>query len=283
MTFLKRILTPPSFEDGVKTQQAYMLHIILWTLVCAPIPLVIYTLTVAPQNTARILVQSAFAVGASIILLIMLRRGYVRAASLIQVGGLWLFFTGSALTSNGVQGEAYLLGYSLVIVIAGILLGGIGASFFSVLSLLAGAWLMYGQARGFIYTGISNPPLTTWVVSLILFPLSAMLQNLSSLAMRNALRRARASEERYRLISRVSSDYTFSTELDSRGEMRLNWVAGAFENITGYTYDEYVAKAGWRAHLHPDDLEKDMQAMTTLQSNNKAIVEVRTYNKSRQL
>lgn len=110
MTFLKRILTPPSFEDGVKTQQAYMLYIILWTLVCVPIPLVIYTLAVATQNIARSLAQSAFAAGPSIILLIMLRRGYVRAASLIQVGGLWLFFTGSALTSNGVQGEAYLPG-----------------------------------------------------------------------------------------------------------------------------------------------------------------------------
>ena len=77
MTFLKRILKPPSFEDGVKTKQAYMLHIILWTLVCVPIPLVIYNLAVAPQNTARMLVQSVFALGASIILLIMLRRGYV--------------------------------------------------------------------------------------------------------------------------------------------------------------------------------------------------------------
>jgi hypothetical protein len=35
-----------------------------------------------------------------------------------------------------------------------------------------------------------------------------------------------ASEERYRLISQVISDYTFSTKLDDDGNLFLNWVAG---------------------------------------------------------
>jgi PAS domain S-box-containing protein len=126
---------------------------------------------------------------------------------------------------------------------------------------------------------VLDSPLTTWVISLVLFPVGAVLQYLSSHATRDALKRARASEERYRLISRITSDYTFSTELDSQGNMLLNWVAGAFEEITGYTYEEYVAKGGWRAHVYPDDLAEDDRAMNTLRSNNKVISEVRTYNK----
>ena len=67
----------------------------------------------------------------------------------------------------------------------------------------------------------------------------------------------RENETRYRLISRVTSDYMFSTRLDADGKLALNWVAGAFERITGYTFEEYVAHGGWRAALHPDDLTMD--------------------------
>jgi PAS domain S-box-containing protein len=90
----------------------------------------------------------------------------------------------------------------------------------------------------------------------------------------------RESEERYRLISEVISDYTFSTALDAQGEMRLDWVAGAFEKITGYAYEEYVAHGGWLAALHPDDVEQDTRDMDMLRINRPVITEVRTITKS---
>ncbi len=216
-------------------------------------------------------------------LLIMLRRGYVRSASIAQVSAFWLFFTATAVTGSGVQGEAYLLGYGLVIAVAGILLGRNGALIFTFLSLASG-WLMVQEPiHRLINPGFQSSPLTTWTISLVLFPVGAVLQYLASRVVRSSLARARVSEERYRLISRVTSDYTFSTELGPQGKMRLNWVAGAFEEITGYTYSDYVANGGWRAHLYPKDVEEDNDAMKTLLTNNKVISEVRTYNKSGQL
>jgi PAS domain S-box-containing protein len=89
-----------------------------------------------------------------------------------------------------------------------------------------------------------------------------------------------ASEERYRLISEVISDYTFSSALDSNGRLFLNWVAGAFERITGYTYEEYVARGGWLAFLHPDDVEQDLRDMEALRANRPVVTEVRTFTKS---
>jgi two-component system, chemotaxis family, sensor kinase Cph1 len=88
-----------------------------------------------------------------------------------------------------------------------------------------------------------------------------------------------ASEERYRLISEVISDYTFSSKLDSEGRLFLNWVAGAFERITGYTYEEYVARGGWAAALHPDDRAQDERDMDALRSNRPVVTEVRTITK----
>lgn len=93
----------------------------------------------------------------------------------------------------------------------------------------------------------------------------------------------RASQERYRLISEVISDYTFSTQVDSQGQLQLNWVAGAFEAITGYTFEEYVASGGWLTALHPEDVAQDVKDMETLRCNKPVITEVRTFTKSGQL
>ena len=91
------------------------------------------------------------------------------------------------------------------------------------------------------------------------------------------------SEERYRLISEVMSDYTFSTKLNAEGKLALNWVAGAFEAITGYGFREYVARGGWLAALHPEDFEQDARDMEQLRQNKDVITEVRTLKKGGEL
>jgi len=282
MNKLKSIFAPPVFEDELKTQQAYLLNIIVWTLICVPIPFVIYAFFKTPENLSRAVMQGLFGETVNIILLIMLHRGYVRAASILQVSAFWLFFTVTAFTGTGVHGEAYMLGYGLVITIAGILLSGRGALTFTILSLLAGARMVYSEGHGFIQLDMANPPLTIWIVSLVLFPVSAVLQNLAARTVRTALARARVSEERYGLISRVSSNYIFSTEFNQQGDLHANWVAGAFKEITGYTFDEYLAGGGWRAHLHPDDLEKDDQNTATLMTNEPVVSEIRIIDKNGQ-
>ncbi|HEY7924934.1 MAG TPA: ATP-binding protein [Vicinamibacteria bacterium] len=88
------------------------------------------------------------------------------------------------------------------------------------------------------------------------------------------------SEERYRLISQIISDYTFSTRINPDGTLFHHWVAGAFERITGYGYEEYMARGGWLAALHPDDREQDARDMEALRANRQVVTEVRTFMKS---
>ncbi|MFA6541812.1 MAG: PAS domain S-box protein [Bacteroidota bacterium] len=90
------------------------------------------------------------------------------------------------------------------------------------------------------------------------------------------------SRERYRLILSVASDYMYSTKLERDGKLHLNWVAGAFKKITGYTFQEYVGAGGWRALLHPDDIPKDDADMETLHRNTPVVTELRTFNKKRE-
>jgi len=283
MTTLRRLLAPPVFEDEVKTHQAYLLNIVLWGLVLVPIPYVLYEWLSGSENIGRALIQAGSGEIVNFILLYLLHRGYVQTASILQVCAFWLFFTVIGFTRDGVHGEAYLLGYPLVVVIAGILLGSRAAVMVTAAALLSGGFLVYAETQGAILLESSRHPLSIWSISLAVFPMSAALQHLAAQEIRRALSRARASEEKYHLISRVSRDYSFSTELDEHERMRLNWVAGAFGEITGYTYDEYVSNGGWLAHLHPDDVAQDAQALTTLKSNQQVVHDLRTYTKDRKV
>jgi PAS domain S-box-containing protein len=283
MTVLRRLLTPPVFENEIKTRKAHLLHFIVWGLIFVPIPYVLYHLIAAPENTARALIQTAFGETVNVILLYLLRRGHVDSAAVLQVSLFWLFFTVSGFTSDGVGGAAYLLGYPLVIIIAGVLLRGRAALIVTLFSLASGGIMAYAEMRGWLVPQISGDPFSLWAMSLAVFPMSAALQYLAWREIRNALLRARASEEKYRLISQVSSDYTFSTEFDSKGNMHMNWAAGAFETITGYTVEEYTATGGWTGHLHPNDREKDAQDMAVLRTNQPVVTEVRTYTKAGEL
>lgn len=87
------------------------------------------------------------------------------------------------------------------------------------------------------------------------------------------------SEERYRLISTVSSDYMFSTIVKEDDTLELDWVAGAFEAITGYSIKEYKSKGGWRFTLHPEDLLIDKNDFEKLKKNKKVDSEIRTVKK----
>lgn len=87
------------------------------------------------------------------------------------------------------------------------------------------------------------------------------------------------SEERYRLVSSVISDYSFSNTRSEKNEFVLDWVAGAFEQISGYTADEFNARGGWLATVHPDDLARDSRDMELLFQNQRVVTELRTIHK----
>jgi PAS domain S-box-containing protein len=280
LNWFKGIFRPPVFDDEQKKHQAHLLNVILWGLILVPIPYVLVVMIFTPEAALRALVQGGTSEAVNLLLLFLLHRGHVRAASILQVTALWVFFTLSAWTGVGVQGESYLLGYPLVIVIAGILLGGRAALVVTFVSLASGLLMIDAEQGGLIINENARPPLLTWVISLVIFPMGALLQHLSSRTVKLALGRAHLSEEKYRLISKVSSDYTFESRVDKDGNATLVWVGGAFERMTGFTPEEYMARGAWYAHIHPEDLEKDAEDMRNLLNNREVIgSEVRTFAK----
>jgi len=281
ISFARKLFVPPVFEDEEKTRQAYFLNIIAWTLFFIPPIYFIYILIKVPTETVRALAQAGFSEIVNVFILYLIRHRHIRTATLVQIGALWSFFTASALTGAGVRGESYLLGYPLVIMIAGILKDRRVAVGVTVLTLATG-WVMANiESRGIFVPAHASSPITAWVISLIIFPMGTILQTLATRTHQNTLQRAHASEERYKLISRVSTDYIFASDIDAQGSLKLVWVAGAFEKMTGYTFEEYEAAGGWSAHIHPDDIEKDAQDLKRLQNNQSVTKsDVRTFTKN---
>jgi len=63
----------------------------------------------------------------------------------------------------------------------------------------------------------------------------------------------RDSEERYRLISSVSTDLLYSCGPVEGEVFSMDWVSASVDRIFGYTLDEIMERGGWRCFVHPED------------------------------
>jgi PAS domain-containing protein len=59
------------------------------------------------------------------------------------------------------------------------------------------------------------------------------------------------SEERYKIISGMTTDFVFSCSRPAGGTYSIEWMAGAVEGITGFTIDELRAMGCWRCLVDP--------------------------------
>ncbi len=227
MSWLRSVLRPPVFEDHAQTQQAFMLHVILWALVAVPVLYVLMSLVLAPASLGRALAEAGAGQAANVFLLVLLRQGRLALACSLQVVAFFAFFTFLAASGGGVTSPAFTLGYGLTIVIAGVLLGGRGAFAVTVAAVIAGGVLAGGVLAGRAdpaFAGGRATPAFVWGVSAILFPVSALVQNLASRQVRQALALARTRELQYReLVAELEAknaelerfSYTVSHDLKS--------------------------------------------------------------------
>ncbi len=254
-----KILKSPVFDDEQKTQQAYLLHVILWALIITPIPYVLFTFIQAPELADRSLTYVVIGEMANLFLLALLRRGHVRLVSIIQVTSSWSLLTVVAINGAGVSGQAYPFGYALIIVTAGILLGGQGATIITLLSIVVGGWMVYAEINNWWVFQPVIPPLSIWMVSIITFPMIAVLQNLAAQMTRAALARAR-QELAQRKITEVSlreSEQKFRTFIEQAVEgfvlvdedgAIIEWNQ-AQEQLSGLLRAEVIGQPFWEVQF----------------------------------
>jgi PAS domain S-box-containing protein len=258
----RTLLTPPHFKDEQKNQQAFILNIILWSLIFLAFLYLLFSLIFSPQTAGEDILISSGGILISIFLLALMRRGYVRQASIIHVASFWLLFTGISLTINGILGPAYMTGYLLVILISGILLEGRGALVTTTASLLAGIGIFYVQKNALVPFNNEIPMIGYWVISAFMFPLCAILQYLAAAKMRQALARASQSEAAYRVLftELKESEERYRTLVEAFPDLilvqkltgEIIYANPALQKQEGMTLEE-LQRVGGGSLIHPDD------------------------------
>jgi two-component system cell cycle sensor histidine kinase/response regulator CckA len=93
-----------------------------------------------------------------------------------------------------------------------------------------------------------------------------------------AMEALRLSEERYRLISEVTSDYAYSLQVETDGRLTCEWITDALASVTGFTLDE-VNQRGWQSLSYPGDAAIMRQHYEVLLSGESHVFEVRIAGK----
>jgi PAS domain S-box-containing protein len=86
------------------------------------------------------------------------------------------------------------------------------------------------------------------------------------------------SEERYRIISTMISDYAYAYKVTEDGRLVKEWSTHAFETITGYHPAELDGD-GWSFLIHPDDIEPAVARMYRLLAGEHDATEFRIITK----
>src|SRR4051812_43668686 len=137
LTGMRTLLTPPDFAgDDAKTRAASILYPLLLLTLAAFGSYTALGLLVPATVTRQliIIIPGALAVLA---LLILVRRGHVRLASLALTALLWLMVSSAMVIGGGVQAPAFG-GLALVVLSAGTLLSWRAAFRAALLSALTG-------------------------------------------------------------------------------------------------------------------------------------------------
>ena len=154
---IRQWFAPPVFEgDRDKSSTAVLLNTILWIALVGMVLLagsmIVTGLSMAPVVT--VIVGAVILL--SLVLLVLLRLGFVRPAAMILTIAMWVGFTVPMVSLGGIHDTA-VTGYFVVILLAGTALGRRSLIVFSALSILAVGATYIAENTGLISPNIPLP------------------------------------------------------------------------------------------------------------------------------
>lgn len=208
---LKRFFAPPTFEgDEEKTRIAGLLNtILLIQLLVTVVPAI--NLIFTPNNGFFFLTPLAF-ITPLIFMLIGMRRGHIRGVSIALIVFLLIVAVLFGVFSGG-KPLVIITYYPLVIVIAGLLLGGTGAVISALASSVLLGLITFAGASGYLPELL--PPLPTGIVIFtyaVGLTLIGIVFRLASNSLDTALTRARMGEKQLAESNRELQKFSSSLE-----------------------------------------------------------------------
>lgn len=233
---IKRLLSSPEFpDDAVKNRTAYRLYVTSIAIIALTLLYSLIWFFVQPELLGR-LIFSVFMLAMCLTVIFSVRAGQIEFASHVFLGGIWLLITLIAGTAGGTRAPFFSL-YVLTIMGAVIFSGWHVAVFYGVLTIISGSVMVYLANQGLIGEPFATP-LSAFLTQASVMGLVTLDGFIIVRDMQSNLDKAQQaiielgeSEERFRLISSVTSDFTFSSKLNEQGELDHVLLSGAFETI----------------------------------------------------
>jgi PAS domain S-box-containing protein len=281
LIWIRQLFAAPVFEDDEdKTRTAGLLNTIVLTTLALSVVFAIVIVTISPQSVINLMV-----VGILILLQLgtpfLMRSGRVQFASIWLTSVLWVIVTLGVLAAGGVRSSGFST-YILIIVIAGLLLGGRAGIGLAGLSVIAGFGVFYAEASDILPPPLMPPTsVSTWLVQTIHFVLMAELLYLATRSINETLGRARCNEralakvneglqrevtERKQAEEELRGEKEFSESIlnavvdtvfvfDPNTGKPLRWNK-AFNEISGYTDEEIASKKAPDDWYSEEDLKR---------------------------
>lgn len=96
-------------------------------------------------------------------------------------------------------------------------------------------------------------------------------------------KRLEASEQRYRIISEVTSDFAYSLSVMDNNDLALDWITPAFENITGYSIEKIKTVRSFIKLIHQDDVHKIRGIASRFTRGEEINTEIRVIKKNKEV
>jgi PAS domain S-box-containing protein len=159
-------------------------------------------------------------------------------------------------------------------------------------TLAPGVYLFQVQAKGLLgqydtagarATFTILPPL--YLRPIVLYPGIAAIVGIVGLAGTLLWRKRmydislRTSEERYRMITELMSDYAYLCSFDERGDMSVVWLTDSFTRVTGYTVEEGRAPEFLETIVYHEDIPEMRENIEQLLGGNPRETEGRIVTK----
>ncbi len=200
-----RLFVPPVFEDEEKTRVARLLYIVLWIFLAMTL---VTTVMLGTRLGPQLTFSGIFTIVAGVVmtlacvgLLFLVRRGWTRIPAIIVATIVGLFMTYWVVMIGGLR-DGSIMAYSLLVAIAGLLLGGRAALVSMLFGILALTGAYVAETSGVVTIRMGPLNFGHLVVPAAALALTGLLLRYAVDSMSGALDRARRNEHAQREANR---------------------------------------------------------------------------------
>jgi len=255
---IEGLLRPPEFDDLDKQLIARLLHALLLWLVAATLvvgPLIIYATGLQAETVFEALVFFLI----QLLLLWLTHKGFARWVSIFLCLVVLALIHGSVLQNGGTDAPA-VIAYSLVVVFAGLLIGGRGAIAAGTLCLASYGSIVYLQSMGRV-AHTSPSPLTQALIQGVVIGMVVLCLGLArvySIQSSKLIRSREAASSKYRVLVENLPVVTHLAEPGEHGAWL--YISPQVERMVGFSAQEWLSNPDlWVNQLHPADRSRILE------------------------